>query len=137
MKELFAATLILALLLGCSALAVTVFADRALFVSPPDAVAEGFVREVVTRRWDRARAYLASPDSMPRTKLEALRSRLGSADNVDARIITRNDSRAIVEVRAGSRVLRVGVVWEGGWRVEEVYATPVYGGIAGWVALKL
>lgn len=117
MKELLAVALTLALLLGCSALAVTRFADRALFVPPPDAIAEGFIREVITKRWDRARALLANPSSMTRTQLEALQSALGSSDTVDARIVARDDSRATVDVRVGARTVRVGVGWDEGWRV--------------------
>lgn len=120
MRELLRVALTFALLLGLSALAVTVFADRALFTAPPEAIAEGFTREVMTKRWDRARALLANPDSMPRAQLEELQARVGDSGNVEAKTISRDATRALVEVTVETKTLRVALVWEGGWRVGEV-----------------
>lgn len=119
MKPLLGVLLAFALLLACSAVAVNLFADRALFVSPPDAVAEGFIREVMTKRWDRAREYLANPDSMTRAQLEELQSRLGEGENADAHTISRDAARAVVEVTVGTQTLRVALIWAEGWRVTE------------------
>jgi hypothetical protein len=117
MKAFLRVALTLALLLGCSALAVELLDDRALFVPPPDAVAEGFTREVMTKRWSRAREYLADRDSLSDAQLEALQSRLGSGGNPDAQIMTRDDSHAIVTVTLEEQTMRVGLVWEEEWRV--------------------
>lgn len=120
MKELLGATLPFALLLACSYIAVELLHDRALVVPPPDAVAEAFTREVMTRRWDRARTFLANPDSVTRAQLEVLQSRLGDAANVDAQTISRDDTHAIVEVALKTQAFRVPMEWEGGWRVGAV-----------------
>ena len=61
--------------LGISALAVRI-GDRDLFVSPPDVVAEGFVREVILERYEEARAFLADPESATEKDLRELRERL-------------------------------------------------------------
>ena len=118
MKEIAGVIMATALLIGMSALAVERFDDRETFVSPPDAVAEGFVREVVTRRWDRARTYLADPDSMSETEVAAL---LGDPTEIDAALISRTDARALVNVRLKSardtRVVGFRLVFDREWKI--------------------
>jgi len=124
MKEIAGVALATALLLGMSALAID-RGDRATFVSPPDAVAEGFVREVVTKRWDRARTYLADPDSMSNAEIEGLQKsweeRLGDPSEVDAELVSRTDEQAVVNVRLksakGSAVIPFALAFDGEWKI--------------------
>jgi hypothetical protein len=106
MKEIAGVLLAMALLIGLSALAVQRFDDRETFVSPPDVVAEEFAREVVTKRWDRARTHLADPDSMSNADVAALQQsweqRLGDPKKIAAETISRTDEQALVKVRLES-----------------------------------
>ncbi len=116
MKRLFAVLVTIALLLAVEAVAVASFHDRELFTPPPDAVAEAFTREVMTKRWDQAREYLDEP--VPQPALEELQSQLEEGENVESEIKSRDDERASVEVRVGEKTLAMEVVWEeGGWKV--------------------
>jgi hypothetical protein len=125
MKELLSVALAVALLIGVSALAIEKFDDRETFVSPPDAVAEGFAREVVTKRWDRARAYLVDPDSMSNAEIEALQKAwaqpIGDPDEVEAEIVTRTDEQALTNVRLrsaqGSEAIPFALVFEKEWKI--------------------
>jgi hypothetical protein len=124
MKEIAGVILATALLLGMSALAIE-RGDRATFVSPPDAVAEGFVREVVTKRWDRARTYLADPDSMSNAEIEVLQKswgqHIGDPSGIEAEIDSRTDEQANVNVRLksakGSAVLAFALTFDGEWKL--------------------
>lgn len=124
MREIAGVVLATVLLLGMSALAIE-RGDRETFVSPPDAVAEGFVREVVTKRWDRARTYLADPDSMSNAEIEALQKsweqRVGDPSEVNAETISRTDEQASVNVKLksakGSAVLVFALTFEGEWKI--------------------
>lgn len=121
MKEIAGVVLATALLVGLSALAIE-RGDRATFVSPPDAVAEGFVREVVTKRWDRARTYLADPDSMSNAEIEALQKSWGDPSTVEAEIVSRTDEQSAVNVTLksakGSEVTALALVFDGEWKIE-------------------
>lgn len=104
----------LAPLLGAIAAALLVIAaaifgagDRHLFSPPPEAVAEEFVRQLVTRRYDLATKYL-SPDLRRsvgsdglRTRYEPMRRSLGKIDDVDATVEFIEGARA--GARAGIR----------------------------------
>jgi hypothetical protein len=117
MKELAGVILATALLFGMSALAVHRFDDRETFVAPPDAVAEGFVREVLTKRWDRARIYLDDP-SMSDAELRTLQRAWGEPSNVEAEIVSRTDDRALVNVTVRSQVVRFALTFDREWKVE-------------------
>lgn len=125
MKELLSVALAMALLIGASALAVEHFDDRGLFVSPPDAVAEGFAREVVMKRWDRARAYLDDPDSKSNAQIEALQKsweqRVGNPSTIEAEIITRTNEQALANVRMrsarGSEAVAFALVFDREWKI--------------------
>jgi hypothetical protein len=113
--------LALAALIGLSALAVERLGDRELFVPPPDAVAEGFVREVITGRYARAQEYLSSP--RPEEELQSLRELLGEdPSEVEAELVARNDEQALVNVRvSGARqtqVVAFGLRFEEEWKIE-------------------
>lgn len=95
MRRLFGILIPFAVLLGASALAVERFHDRELFVSPPDAVAEQFVRALVNGRYDQAREYLADESS-------SLPAVLDDATEVEAKTVSRDDTRALVSVRVSS-----------------------------------
>ena len=125
MKEIAGVVVAMALLIAVSALAVERFDDRELFVSPPDAVAEGFVREVVTKRWDRARTYLVDADSMSNPEVEALQKsweqRIGDPSEVEAELVSRTEAQALVNVRLksanASAELVFALVFDGEWKI--------------------
>jgi hypothetical protein len=125
MKELVAVVLTAALLIGATALAVEQFDDRETFVPPPDAVAEGFARELVTKRWARARTYLAEPDSMSDAQLAALQQsweeRVGEPTQIEAEMISRDDEHALATVRLqsaqGSEAVALALVFDREWKI--------------------
>jgi len=122
--KLLGVLLTIALLLGGSAFAIQQLGDRELFTPPPDAVAESFVHEVMTRRWDQAQEYLAEP--VPQSELEALQSRLGEVQNIESEITSRDDQRASVEVKVKEQTLTIALEWrEGEWRVSAQSAPDV------------
>jgi hypothetical protein len=124
-KKLLGVAVTVALLIGICAVAVDLFNDRGLFVSPPDAVAEGFVREVVTKRWDRARPYLAEPESMSNAQLEALQQsweqRVGNPSTIEAKTISRDDEQALANVQMqserGSEAVAFALRFENEWKI--------------------
>lgn len=125
MKEAAVALLSFALLLGATALAVETFGDRELMVSPPDAVAECFVRETITGRYARARQYLSDPRSMSdddvRDLEQFIESRVGEPTEVEAELVSRDDQRALVTVRVSaaerSEALSYGLVFDREWKI--------------------
>jgi hypothetical protein len=117
MKELLGITLSFAILAGMTALAVERFGDRELFVSPPDAVVEDFVRAVVNGRYDQARAFLADEHSMPDDELRALQAELGDPSHIDAKIASRDDTRAVVNVRTTENALTFALAFDREWKI--------------------
>jgi hypothetical protein len=106
------------LLVAVTALSVEQFDDRALLVPPPDACAEGFVREVLTGRYDRAREYVVDPDRVSNGELKTLRAQLGESATVEPEIRSGDDSRASVGVTVEKGSWLVPMTWdEGQWRV--------------------
>ncbi|HVE71783.1 MAG TPA: hypothetical protein VNI54_10470 [Thermoanaerobaculia bacterium] len=104
-----------AALVGATALAVSL-GDRELFVPPPDAVAEGFVREVITGRYSRAQEYLSEP--RPEKELRALRETLGhDPTEVEAEVISRTDEEALVNVRTTEAAVALALEFEGEWKI--------------------
>jgi hypothetical protein len=114
--------------LGVPAVAIH-FGDRQTFVAPPDAVLEGFAREVGERRYDMATRYLST--ALSRTvDAETLRARfepqgreLGDLNSVDTEIEwmnrTRASARATIEAQRGSMELTVPLVWDHGvWAID-------------------
>ena len=102
MKEALGVLIAFGFLWGMTALAVERFDDRELFVSPPDAVAENFVRAVINERYEPARAFLENESSMTDEELRALHGSLGDPSEIEAKIVTRDDRRALVNVRVAS-----------------------------------
>ena len=124
MKRLFAALLGIAAVVGLTAAAVYAFDDRELFVPPPDAVAEGFYREVVTKRWSRAQTYLLEPveEEQLRHLEEQLSGRLGEVTKIDSRTGSRDSEWAnvFVTLESARGAVEVGTVvrWNGDeWKV--------------------
>lgn len=132
MKELLGVALATALLIGMTALAVTQFNDRELFVPPPETVAEGFVREVISKRWDRARPFLAHPESVSDAQLEALQKsweeRVGDPTKIDAQTIHRDHEQALANVSLqsaqGSEAVPFTLQFDDEWKIVH---TPAVG----------
>ena len=84
-------------------------------------VKPGFIREVVTKRWDRARTYLVDPDAMSNTDVEALQKEWGDPSTVEAEIVSRTDERASVNVtlktEKGTEVVAFELVFDDEWKI--------------------
>ncbi len=122
----------LLLLLACAVLvlvggvAAGSFGDRSLFVPPPDAVAEAFVREVQTERFSRAQSYLADHSSLSEEDLrrlaQTIEEHLGNVGAVEAatRAQTREQATAAVTLHSarGEKTVAFDLRWENGaWRI--------------------
>jgi hypothetical protein len=99
MRQLLGIFVSFTLLAGASLLAVERLDDRELFVPPPDAVAEEFVRAVINGHYEPARSYLAEESSMPDDELRALQESLGDPSEIEAEVVSRDDTRALANVR--------------------------------------
>jgi hypothetical protein len=125
-KELAVVLIAFGLVLGGTALAVEQFDDRELLVPPPDAVAEGFVREVITGRYPRAKEYLAEPESLSDDDLreldEQIEAALGDPSEVEAEVVSRDDQQALVTVclssKDASEALSYGLVFDEEWKIK-------------------
>jgi hypothetical protein len=86
-------------------LAVFVGGDRQTLVPPPEASAEGFVRQVVLQRYRQTRQYLASGSAaeLSVSHLAAWRDRLdarsGHITKIDPSGVVMDDTRALAHVR--------------------------------------
>lgn len=116
--------------LAVAAVAVHVVEDRRTLVSPPDAVAEEFVRQVLTGRSERALPLLCEGvrPGLSRGELDAagrkLQEELGEVANVSAEIESLSDRRAaasaVLDGARATRTLRFRFVRERGkWMIEE------------------
>ena len=120
MKRVLGIALGVGILFAASTAAVELLGDRELFASPPDAVAEQFVRSVMCKRYEPARDYLLDPDSVSREQLEALQSRLREGTNPEAEVVSRDEARATVDVRIEEKTFTVPLEWDKGWKVAEL-----------------
>ena len=120
MKEIGGVLLAMALLVGATALAVSAFDDRELMVPPPDAVAEGFTREVANKRWPRAKEYLADPESMSQDEMERMQEEIGAGQNIEAEIVARDETHAVVTVRVPSKQVakNFSLTFDQEWKIE-------------------
>jgi hypothetical protein len=127
-KDLPIAAGVVAVSLGIIAAVVFGLGDRETLVSPPEVVAEEFVRSVGQGRVEAARDLLAAEEERAtstakmRTFTTRFRSRLGRLDHVDASVAERARDSAAVRVDAeGSRdtlELTVPLAFERGlWKV--------------------
>lgn len=109
-------------------------ADRSLVASPPEAVIEGFVRELARHRFDHALPYLSKhllAQTIPMTlevRVQAIEQRAGKLSNVRGMpqwsVGTRAYAVAALDTaRAGPLRLGFGLVREdsGAWRIDELY----------------
>lgn len=125
MKGLMSAVAIVALSLALVGGIVFGLGDDEIFVSPPEVVAEEFVRALALGRVESARAMLArgaEPWMAARQVSASLRSRLGRIDEVEATITERTRDAAVVRVQVdGERRdadFRLSIVRESGaWSV--------------------
>jgi len=127
-KAALAIVAIVAAGLGVPAVAIH-FGDRQTFVAPPDAVLEGFAREVGERRYDMATRYLSTALSRTvdaetlRARFEPRRRELGDLNGVDAEIAwidrTRASARVTIDAQRGSMELIAPLVWDHGvWAID-------------------
>ena len=97
--------------------------DRELMVPPPDAVAEGFVREIVMKRWTRAEEYLDKEVAHERLKQlgKSIEAQVGDPIQFEAKTISRTDHDALVNVRLssgkGSEAIAFALVFDDEWKI--------------------
>ena len=102
MRDIGIVALVVAIALGVVATAVFAGRDRSVFVAPPDAVAESFVRELGMARYELARHFLANEvekqtaASELRAAFEPLRQHTGRPDQVETAISMMDDATARV-----------------------------------------
>lgn len=128
MRELLGVAIAGVMLIAISVGAVAAMEDRDLFVPPPEAVAEGFTREVMTKRWARARQYLVEPEAMSDDELESLQqsleNRVGEPIEIEAEEGDRERENARVQVRLssarGSETVTYELVFDDEWKVSAV-----------------
>jgi hypothetical protein len=116
--------------LGIVWTAVFALGDTGILVSPPEAVAEQFLRSLQTRRYEQARALLASEartqitgDDLRRLHRD-LESRVGKIENVQGqKSDAPNEAYCLLETRRGQ--VRVALPFEranGDWHIRDVAA---------------
>ena len=124
MRRLVAVLATMLALVGISSAATSLFGDRELFTSPPDAIAEEFFRQIVTHRFERAVPLLAEPvDPHTLRPLAAgIESRLGEVGQISAELVSRTETEARVTVqlrsKEGSETIPVSLQFERGeWKL--------------------
>lgn len=99
MKEAAALAVVTAAVLGLVGLSISVFGDRETLVSPPEAVAEDFVRALAMGRYDVALRYVDPHAGISRDEIrgwsDALRSRAGGIQNVDIPDVVHDRDEAV------------------------------------------
>jgi hypothetical protein len=77
----------------------------------------------VTKRWDRARTFLEKEksDEELREMQESLEERVGDPTEIDAEEVSREEDRALVNVRLssakGSEAVAYALTFEEGWKI--------------------
>lgn len=126
MKRLLAILAAVAVVVAAGIVATSKLGDRALLTPPPDAVAEGFFRDIATHRFDRAKTYLARLDSASVEDLRRLgasvEGTIGRVHDVRATTIAATDTKALVTARlksdSGSEVISVALEFSSGeWKL--------------------
>jgi hypothetical protein len=121
--------------LALVAWAVFVLGDRTVLVPPPEAVAEGFMRQLQTRRFEQARSYLARPAVRSaedlRARLEALERAVGRIQDVRGRrgTVGSLDASAVADLTTADRA-RAEVAFSlrrehGEWRIADLDGLPL------------
>jgi hypothetical protein len=128
MRDLLIVLAVVAGGLAIAAGAVFGLHDRQTFVPPPEAVVEGFAREVVQRRYELAVNYLArdlraktGADGL-RATFDPMRQRIGTPNQVSGEPDWMEEfaasARARIDGESGSAVLPFQLVREQGlWRI--------------------
>ena len=121
---------LVAVVLGTLAGVVFELGDRTIFVAPPEAVAEGFVRQLASGRYDRAVPYLSTrlaehvDSGALKTSTERLEARTGEILDVRGEPGSIDGDRASARVRlktesAGEVELALPLVREEGvWSID-------------------
>jgi len=132
MKPVISVLVVMAAALGVVALAIA-GGDRQTLVSPPDAVAESFARQMAGRRYVLGLRYL-SPQLRERIGEEELRrwfdpvrQQLGVANAVDARLEwverDRASATASIDAEHGRAILKLDMVSRQGlWVIDDLPA---------------
>lgn len=101
--------------------------DRETVTPPPDAVAEGFFRALVTDKFDQAEPYITEEpaDEERQSLLGRIESQTGKVDDVRADLVTRTDAKALVRVRleslTGSSEVPASLSFDRGeWKLDRV-----------------
>lgn len=135
MKAVAAVLGVAAVSLALVAWAVFVLGDRTVLVPPPEAVAEGFMRQLQTRRFEQARSYLARPAVRSaeglRARLEALERAVGRIQDVRGRrgTVGSLDASAVADLTTADRA-RAEVAFSlrrehGEWRIADLDGLPL------------
>jgi hypothetical protein len=126
MRALLGVLSAIAIVVAIEVLATSRLHDRELLTPPPEAVAEGFYREIVAHRFDRAVTYLSDSES---TSVEELRQlgasierRLGRVHDVKAVTVDQTDTEALVTTRLKSETASDAIsshlrFSSGGWKL--------------------
>jgi hypothetical protein len=132
--------LVAALTLAMIVVAAWVFAagDRRTLVPPPDAVAEGFLRQLAARRYDRVESYVSrTRRSAPAWSAATLRRRFeplwrytGQVNQVDAELVSIDGDRARAVASAQGDLAEARVLVEltrehGLWKVDGYSTNPM------------
>jgi hypothetical protein len=127
MRPVIRIALVGAIALGVIAAAVLAAGDRQIFVSPPEAVAEDFVRALAGGRYDVAMAYVEPSAGITTGQIQersdTLRRIAGAVSSVDvAGVWIQGDTAgavAAIDTRdAGTLTERLALAWTpGGWRI--------------------
>lgn len=132
MKAIWWLLITVAVTLGFDALIVFGLGDKQILVSPPEARVEGFMRQLSTRRYERAVPYLSDQltkrvDAAELRALSArLRSRCGEVWDVSGEPIWIKDDKAeaaaVLETqRAGTVTLKFGLTRrQGEWAIDDL-----------------
>jgi hypothetical protein len=117
-------------------IAVCVFAagDRQTLVPPPDAIAEAFMRQLTTGRYDRVGSYLSRARrewsaAARRRQFEPLWRFTGTVNDVDAELVSIQGDRARAVATAHGDVADARVLFElvreqGLWKVDGFSTNP-------------
>ena len=130
MKRFFMVIGLVAIALGLLAVDVFGLGDRTVLTPPPEAVTEGFLREMTMKRYEPATAYLSSNLSreLPEARLEEigrdLEARAGRISDVRAETLSMSGNYAeavglLKSDRAGELRFTIRLKWEEGqWAVD-------------------
>jgi hypothetical protein len=128
--------LLVTMTLAMMVIAVWVFAagDRQTLVPPPDAIGEGFLRQLTARRYDRVDSYLSHARqgwsaAALRRQFDPLWRYTGNVGHVDAEIVSIEGDHARVIAVARGDVAEARVLCEltreyGLWKVDGFSTNP-------------